>query len=59
MTICPLISKNIVQNVKLIRLWGNNLVPLHFVWAANRVKSTFQQNKRLYLYNILQLKNER
>ena len=23
--------KNIVQNVKLIELWGNNLVPLHFV----------------------------
>ena len=23
--------KNIVQNVKLIELWGKNLVPLHFV----------------------------
>ena len=23
--------KNIVQNVKLIELWGKNLAPLHFV----------------------------
>ena len=23
--------KNIIQNVKLIQLWGNNLVSLHFV----------------------------
>ena len=23
--------KNIVQNAKLIELWGNNLAPLHFV----------------------------
>ena len=28
----PMFSvKNIVQNVKLIELWGKNLVPLHFV----------------------------
>ena len=27
----PMFSvKNIVQNVKLIELWGKNLVPLHF-----------------------------
>ena len=29
---CPMFSvKNIVQNFKLIELWGKNLVPLHFV----------------------------
>ena len=29
------------------------------VWAADRVKNTFWQNKRLYSLNILKLKNER
>ena len=32
----PMFSvKNIVQNVKLIELWGKNLVPLHFVISKN------------------------
>ena len=27
--------KNIVQNIKLIELWGNNFVPLHFVFSKS------------------------
>ena len=26
--------KNIVQNVKLIELWGNNLVPVHYILSS-------------------------
>ena len=28
--------KNIVQNVKLIELWGKNFVPLHFVISKSQ-----------------------
>ena len=28
--------KNIVQNVKLIELWGKNLAPLHFVISKSQ-----------------------
>ena len=33
--------KNIVQNVKLVELWGKNLVPLHFVLPFASLKANF------------------
>ena len=43
-TICP-VSRN--------KAW------ITHIWAADRVKNTFWQNKRLYSLKILKLKNER
>ena len=39
--------KNIVQNVKLIELWGKNLVPLHF---TSVLKWCIHRSRSLYLY---------
>ena len=39
--------KSIVQNVKLIELWGNNLVPLHFVISKSSFFWFFPENDNI------------
>ena len=40
--------KNTVQNIKLIELWGKNLVPLHFVIPKNNFFSDFSHRAQCY-----------